>query len=365
MKRKILSLILVLMLVPLGFVLSACKDKKTYSLSNLNDEFNKIEQISDNVMLNDGVIIFNYNNYVDKSEQQYFNKQINQSGSAYSALKQYEEMLTNSMNFSRIYLQRISSSDKKVTKETKDNLFDSLNNFVENVKTVSERIDNLAEIMEFYGDNVSNITCLNALETLYKKYGQLIKSSFNFNKTLSDIYFSDILSISKIDYSTTNINDLDITKALINIQTRLDIQVVYLTETYVEMYILGDSTADKLTTKVGEIYPQLDSKFTEYTQTVNSIKNKTLNLEIKENIETNKKVEFYEKNLELYNIQSAMENDYDIFVNATNKVSHNDVVANPNSTKIQLAYADSINNYHHLVNKYNNSLKGIITLLGL
>ena len=64
MKRKILSLILVLMLLPLASVFVACSKEKSYNLNNLKTDFNKIDEENDNIVFKDKQILFTYSENV-------------------------------------------------------------------------------------------------------------------------------------------------------------------------------------------------------------------------------------------------------------------------------------------------------------
>lgn len=367
MRKKIFSIILVLMILPLSMILSACKKTKSYNLSNLTTDFNKIEEISENVNIDEGVVYFDFSTY-SYNDNFYFNAEINKSSSAYASIKNYNQLFENSMYFSKLHLANCSGKNVKASDSAKNRVNNCLNDLKDNILNVSKKIDSLASVMEFNlktGENLDNIVCLNALESLYKSYGNLIRSSSNFNKALSDLYFDHILSISKTDFSKVGIDEIDVTKAVVNIQARIDLQVVNLTELYTEMYVLGNAVAESLTTKKDDVYQSFGNEYVEYSMLVNAIKNKSVSLDAVSFIEANKKVEFYNKNMELYNIQCAMKNDYQKYSLATNNIYYQDVVTNNNSTHIEKTYADSISSFYYLAKEYNSSLIEMFSILGM
>ena len=63
MKRKILSLILVLMLLPIASVFSACGKDKGYNLNNLANDFNAIASDNNNIVLENGKFVFDYDRH--------------------------------------------------------------------------------------------------------------------------------------------------------------------------------------------------------------------------------------------------------------------------------------------------------------
>ena len=91
MKKRFLSLILVLFLLPGAFFISACGKGGGYNLKNLSEDFYAIaKDENDNIVKNDNKVVFNYSHHI-KNEEAYVNDAIN-TVETYINLKKYNQV---------------------------------------------------------------------------------------------------------------------------------------------------------------------------------------------------------------------------------------------------------------------------------
>ena len=94
MKRKILSLILVLMLIPFASVFTACGKDEGYNLNNLFADFNQIGAENSHIELENKSVLISYEGYDELKEQ------VLDVTEPYTELEKYDFILNNIMAFS-------------------------------------------------------------------------------------------------------------------------------------------------------------------------------------------------------------------------------------------------------------------------
>ena len=103
MKKKILSLILVLMLLPIASILVGCDEDKGYNLNNLQNDFNLIVYENNNIAQKNDGIVFDYSNYAEL-------KTTIENTQPYSYLSDYNFIFDNLMKFPCSYVGACSTN---------------------------------------------------------------------------------------------------------------------------------------------------------------------------------------------------------------------------------------------------------------
>ena len=77
----------------------------------------------------------------------------------------------------------------------------------------------------------------------------------------------------------------------------------------------------------------------------------------------NLKQTFYNKAVELYNIQSVLINDFELFYNAIENVAYIETVNNANATDLDKHFIKLIDNHSNLMNEYTNIIASLIEIM--
>jgi len=103
MKRKILSLILVLMLLPIASIFVACGKDKGYNLNSLNEDFNQIVATNNNIKNDNGKFVFDYSTH---------NNLLNiiTNTNPYKQIENYNYVFYNLMDFAYNYVPICSNN---------------------------------------------------------------------------------------------------------------------------------------------------------------------------------------------------------------------------------------------------------------
>ena len=173
MKRKILSLILVLMLLPVASVFVACNKDKGYNLNNLSKDYEKIELENNNIAMIDDLILIDYSAYDN------LNNSVN-AVEPYTALKSYNYVLNNVLKFTCNYIEICSNNELQVPATVKNNVKSSLDTFKKSVKDVDVCVDSLGEIISV-SDDVLDRSCISRYKNLLNTYETMLNRAIDFN----------------------------------------------------------------------------------------------------------------------------------------------------------------------------------------
>lgn len=359
MKKKLLSLIMVLMLLPIVALFSAC-GKDGYNLNNLNTSFKEIVTENENLKQSGKGFEFDYSNH------EKLNTAINDTV-PYSELKDYNYVFNNLMGFTFEYIE--VCSDNKVTDnvELKNEIERNLKDLKTSIHDVNECVNMLAEIINATnGNNLFEKVCLDRYKNLLKTYDSLFESAIRFNDSLTKLYFNHVLKDGNPNVYEKVGAEFDTAKfdanVVVNkINSRIKFQVANLTKNYLETYVLGGQLAEN----IADIKAVFNLNYKNYQSNVTKI-SKQINETIAiERLNTNEKLEaFYNLSVQAYNIQETINNDQSKYDYACNLICYVEVAKKEHPTANELMCLSIIQANQDLINNYNTVLANMLGILG-
>lgn len=342
MKKKIFSLILVLMLLPFASLFSAC-GKSGYNLNNLTKDFNKINDFQ-NIVVVDNEVRFDYSKHNNLSS-------ILSSTSPYTQLVNYNEVFYNIMEFSSNYIDECSNNYVTKNAEIRNKVEETLNNFKYSLQLVDKNVSLFAEIINISQNDITDDACLLRFEHLLKSYSELYVSAIDFTGALTDLYFSHVLNNSNPDVYSMDSANFDEGVVLSKIKSRISYQKYNLSYVFVETYVnseLAENVANKTTT--------FNLSNDNYKTNINALNKAITSMETaisKANVES-----FYTLSVTAQNQQEALNNDKSKFRTACKNVDYIAKVAEGGDLNTTI-----IDGYFALVKDYNNTLSQMLTII--
>lgn len=364
MKRKMwFTLLLCLLLIPGALIFTACGETEGYQLSELRSDFNAIVTKYDNVNLtSDERIEFDYSIYTYQNEQ-YFTDLVN-SSKPYSHLNNfYNKLFDNSLQFIYNYIDRCSTNELDVEREKKNELKTYLQEFDSALNDVSLNTSLVAEILRFnINGNMFNSVCMNRLKNLFDSYDDLYLSVYNITDCLSDIYFNYALSDYNFDFSSIDLDQFDANRVSNILDSKIQYNIVCLTRDYTERKVEGGSLSEKLTTDTNG-FPTVGPDFEEYQIKVSQV-DRTFSATIGDEINYSVyKQDFFELSIKLYNLQTILNNNYDIYMQACQDVVYSRVASDINASDYESLCLNVIDNHSYIVDEYNAVLIDLLTIM--
>lgn len=354
MRRKFISLILILMLLPITSLFVACGKDKGYNLNNLYNDYVSIATENDNVELNNGMLIFDYSNHPKM-------KTIVETTYPYTEINSYNFLFKNLMAFSSEYVDNCSYNEAIKDAKIKNQVKQDLDNLKKSVRDVNNCTNILAEIIRSsYDENVLSEVCLLRYENLLLTYDSLFHNAIIFHNTISNLYFNNILNNSNPDVFVEGYSNFDASKTINLLNSRIKYQVSNLSASYVEMVLDDETIPHKIA--FDDYNPTLD----EYSYRTNLY---NVNQTIDENIAESKvelngnKSKLYELAVEAYNIQTTLNMDNSKFITAFNSVDYRFVKNGESATPYQEMCLNLIESYNDLISEYNAVLVKMIAIL--
>lgn len=344
---------------------SACSDNKQYNLANLKTEYTKVADGCTSASVQAGKIEFDYSVF-KSGDESYFQSVVN-STDPYTRLNDfYNPLLQNSMNFVYQYMDVCSTKTIKVNAKTKQTLDKDLSSLQLALKNVDDHVCSLAKNVHFAEDYTS-IICSVGYTSLFDSYDALLSASLKFNFDLANIYFDKALTSALEDYSQYTVEEFDANRAVINLKSQTDYQIINLTRVYYSTYVKGNALTTVFTTK--DSNNKFASPDVNYKNYLNNIAKVTLSdtflatLTSKMDVineDASLKESFYEKSVAMSNVQRIMENDLKIYEQALNDVVYLNKKADPNATDYEQFCVKMIESHNYIVDKYNDILVDII-----
>lgn len=364
MKRKLLSLILCLVMLSSIPLFSACKTEATTDLTPLKTEYMAIDDDLSCVSINQkGVLELSFE-YKDDVE----------TFAPYTKLDEYYNPLLNySMAFSYEYLSDCYKNNLKLDNSTIKELKEDLENLKTSLISINNSLQSLNDIIATITATSHNIVTaanssvsISKLKDVFNEYESLLVSAVNFNNGLSNLYFNNIMRNPNPNFSNQTLSEFDATIAALLVNTRAKYQTSNITHVYITKYVLGGNLSYYYTTKVEERYPDCEQHFEAYMDDVASLyitssaaTGAGYNMESDQNL----KQTFYNKAVELYNIQSVLINDFELFYNAIENVAYIETVNNANATDLDKHFIKLIDNHSNLMNEYTNIIASLIEIM--
>lgn len=309
MKRKILSLILVLMLFPIASLFSACGDKG-YNLNNLQNDFSAITTENENVKYENGKYVFDYSRHDNLNTAIEFN-------SPYSDLEYYNQVYENLMAFTFDYIDECSDNNAIEDADQKDKIENDLIDFKASVRNVDKYINQLAGIIN--SSNLNSSGCISGLENLFLAYEDLFVSASNLNNTLANLYFNHVLINPNPNISEIEIANFDANVVTNLFDARIKYQKSLLTHCFVEMYVCDGNLAEQIVNG----YEMFNIDEYDYQANILAL-SKNFNAQVageKANNAANKQT-YYNLSVQACNMQEALKNDNAKFIFASNSIKY-------------------------------------------
>ena len=352
---------------------SACSKKANFDMSNLKKDYETILDGCTSVSMSGGQITFDYTVYKNQQQQPYFENVINTVAPYTRLVDFYNPFLESCMSFAYNYMNVCSTSTIKVAKDTKNRIDTDLNALKIALIAVDNNTTTLAESV-MVASNEAKVDyntriCEYPYRQLFNAYNTLFEKALNFNYDISNLYFNHALSNSIADYSNVDIKQFDASKAVANLKSKTDYQVLNLTRSYYNTHIKGEGLTTTLTTKTASGFPKMDSSFDSFKAKIASVSLDSTFLEnlsakmtaINEN--NSLKQSFYEESVNMSNIELIMKNDLSIYETALNEIVYLDTKSNPNATTYELFCVKMIEDHNYIVDEYNKVLVRIINII--
>lgn len=360
MKKKILSLILVLVMLPLVGLFAACKDK-SYNLNKLDDDFYAIAKSNNNMIVDDEELVFDFSGYSDLN-------QIIKTTKPYSEIKNYNTLYENIMSFVFEYIDDCSNNKATNNNDAKAKLKSEINSFKKSVLKVNENIDLLGIAVNTTTggiDVTTSTSCLYRLRNLLDSYEDMFVKAGSLSNNLSTFYFKYIedsakknpFDVVKGDY-TSNRNKFEPEDYISGIEARCKYQISNLTQSFVSKFV-GEKTSEGIV----ESNKSLDLNQDKYASNVSAVNKNIDEASALTKVKNNTKA-FYLALVAAYNTQSIVEEEYSNFRYAIANVSYRDI----DKTKVtsqQKLCLDIIDAYSATVADYNLALVGVLSLIGV
>ena len=353
MKKKILSLILVLMLLPIASLFGACGKNDGYNLNNLEKDFKKIAKANDNVELVEGVLTFDYSNHPEVQT-------VINSTEPYTSLNNYNYVFYNLMNFACSYIDECSNNSSTNNVKIKNNIEQNLDELSKSINDVNECFNMFAEMVHVSQSNPTEKACLSRYENLIKTYEDMYQSAINFSNSLSNLYYNHILKDGNPNVYSIGLTNFDANMIITKFESRIKYQLSNLSQSFVEMYI-GGNLADKIVNQE----TTFDLTQNDYSTKVQSLNKQIESIQIaveKANHEDNKQ-NFYSLAVQAQNIQEMLNNDREKFVEACNSIDYITVKASLSSTAYEDMCVSIIESNYDLVTTYNGVLSKMLDIV--
>ena len=357
MKKKILSLILVLMLLPFASLFVACGKENVTDLSGLDNEFNKIVTENNNISEVDGKFIFDYSVHDNLAN-------IINENSPYNELNNYNYVFDNLMSFSFSYIDECSIKDKDITEDIKNEVESNLADLKRSINNVNESVNMFAEmVIVANGEEITSPACILRFENLLVSYNTMFEKAINFSNSLSNLYFNHILKGGNPNVYGLGLDNFDANIVVNKFRSRAAYQLSNLSQSFVEMYVEGN-----LSRKIANKETTLDLTKYNYKSNIEAIVN-AVGSNFEENIaaekannETNK-FKFFELSVQSQNIQATLNNDRNKFVTACNDIDYVEVKNDETANAHDKMCVSIIEENYNLICNYNAVLAEMLQIM--
>lgn len=374
MKKKILCLLLILFMLPIGFVLAGCSSN-SYNMSNLTSDYSTItKDCTSFKMRNSGEIYVDYSVYKDTTGKTYL-KNIIDTTEPFKQLKSfYNKLFDNSMVFAYEYLDVCAQKDIEVSAELSMEVKASLNQLKEAIHSVDNENSHLASVVRStdFSEQGAEEHCMYALSNVFAKYETLLEASLNFNNALTRVYFGYALPSSNVDYSKYYVDDstddlnfknqATVTLAIYFLTPKAKNQIVNLTQCLFELNIKAGDLPSKLTTKP---YKKPGAFFDDYIEKIEELDMQLDGEEASRIVKDGEKAKAMLADLvRLYNVQNVITNNTEVYRTAFATIKYLKVKNNyNNSTTTEKICANLIENYNETINDYQEILSLLISFV--
>jgi len=353
MKRKILSLILIILLCPVIMFSTACGKDDSYKLSSLEGDFKSLTVGLKNIQIKNDKFVFDYSSHKN-GEVEFINELI-RTQKPYTNLQTFNTLLDNLLCFTYEYVDECSSDSINVNAEFRNNLKVELDGLQEALKEVDLYTNQWSETA--LRINSAESACLARFEMLLNGYNNLYQRAISFSNSISYLYYNHALSDANPKISNAN----ECMNVLTKLKGRIKYQTSNLTQSFVEMNIDGGTVIKNIVNK-SKGYAELDLNSGNYLTNVNNI-NVKFDVTAAGEKATASAEEFCELAVNLYNLQNVLANDFSSFVSACNKVQYLTCKDAISLSPEQEVCLNVIEDNHQLLTIYNNTLTSILQII--
>lgn len=371
--KKILSLILIALIFPCVFVLSACGKDGGYKLSNLKSDFVKIAEDHEMLVEKDGKFEFVYSTYTNEDDK-YMENILANNNLPYKEIKNYNILFDNAMSFAYSNIEICSSDSVEVDENLRNSIKNKLDELNKNISEVQRNLDSLADVLKFsLDDELNNFVCLSSYKFLLSSYQDLYQSAINFNDVLTNLYYNYMLQDSNPNVYNIEEGRFNANIVVGKFKSRVESQISSLSKLYLEKHVLGQELVvdDNGNNKD---FGALDLNKENYTENVNILKSALNNIYSSEvSIETAIEVangssnlnKFYNKAIEIYNIQEVLSNDLNKFLKASSEIEYFNILTNlQDSSAYEKMSIKIIDDYNFLIQRYQVAMVELLEIMG-
>lgn len=382
MKKKILSLLLVVLFIPAVFMFTGCKDDG-YKLTNLEQDYKNIVGKCENISLVDNKIDFNYDKYTIGSTK-YLTYCVNNI-EPYTSIKNYNIILDNLMGFVYENIGVCSNANIEADAGVRNNLKSQLDQLGEAIYEIDVYINQWAEVVEFNynGSSVEernkqivNSQCLSRFKTLLMGYNNLYQKSISFGNSLSSLYYTYALNDANPKIDNVSLADFNSSVIISKLQGRVKYEVSNLSQLFVEMCIDGNDLPTRLTTPIilnegkdnetitfnSFSLNQTNFKYLDMVNNLNRAFGSSFDAETAVEVANaaGNKQSFYNLAIKAYNLQNILENDNSLFVRACKNVQYSNVES---TNAFELQSKEIVDNFKYVVEEYCSVLSGMLDIV--
>lgn len=352
MKKRIISFILVLMLLPISSLFVACGKDEGYNLNNLSADFYNVEQENNNVKIVEDKIVFDYIYQTNLYEAVL-------TSYPYTELSNYNKVFENLMAFTFEYIDECSNNAATSDKALKQDLQQKVINFKTELLNVNACTNMLEEIINVSGiNNIQDQACLTRLENLFKSYDGLYSAGYALTNALYYFYYNNILSDANPDVYVLNASEFKVEIIINKLKSRLSYQVSRLSQSFVERNIDGGIIAEEIINN----HATLDLNKDNYLSSVSKV-NVDFDEEIAISYANTQKAAFYAEAVKLHNIIETIESDDTKHITACNTVSYLSVKQDALATAEEVLCVDIIDANFESITEFNEILVAILNLI--
>lgn len=362
MKKKFLCLILIMFMLPMFGLLSACGDKG-YNLDNLDDEFYAIAESKTNVVVQDETLVFDYSNFSGLNN-------IVQKVKPYSEIINYNVIYENTMSFVFSYIDDCANNKAADNNDEKLEIQSKLSDFESAIAKVDENVTLLGQSIGLASDEEyikTSSTCLYRLEKLLNSYEDLYLAAGNLSNVLSNFYFKHVstgsnenpFDVVRGDY-LSNRTEFKAEKYIKNINAKCKVQVSNLSQAFAAKFI-GEKIGGEIVNVENNGGSSLDLNQDGYLSNVNDV-NKTINETAAQVNVSDKTKLFYSALVELYNVESIVNEEFSNFRYAVEHFNYNEADQTKLSSQEKLCL-DIIEGYADIVIDFSGKLLKVLELL--
>ena len=328
------------MLLPIASLFSACGNSDGYNLNKLDNDFNQIVETNNNLVNNDGKFEFDYSSH-EKLEN------IIENYEPYKQLNSYNYVFYNIMAFAYEYVPTCANNISTKNSQIKDQVQSDLKALKKSIGDVNNCVNIFAEmVIVASADQITSPACLTRYENLLDAYNVMLEDATNFNNSLSNLYFNNILKDGNPNVYSYGVDKFDANIVVNKLKARLKYQISCLSQSFVEMYVDGS-----LASKIANGETSFDLGKYNYKSNVEAISLKSYTEQIaaeKGNNESNKS-QFYELSVQAQNIQTVLNNDRNKFVKACNSIQYSIVLNNENASAYEKTCVEIIESNYNLI----------------